>query len=32
VVSEMAREESVLRASLQASNKLIQPTLLEFLK
>lgn len=32
VVSDMAREESVLRASLQASNKLIQPTLLEFLK
>ncbi len=32
VVSDMAREETVLRASLQASNKLIQPTLLEFLK
>ncbi|MGZ3702555.1 MAG: flagellar hook-associated protein FlgL [Bdellovibrionota bacterium] len=32
VVSDMAREESVLRASLQASNKLIQPTLLEFLR
>ncbi len=32
VVSDMAREESVLRASLQASNKLIQPTLLDFLK
>ncbi len=32
VVSDMAREESILRASLQASNKLIQPTLLEFLR
>jgi len=32
VVSDLAREETVLRASLQASNKLIQPTLLEFLK
>jgi flagellar hook-associated protein 3 FlgL len=32
VVSDMAREESVLKASLQASNKLIQPTLLEFLR
>jgi flagellar hook-associated protein 3 FlgL len=32
VVSDMAREETVLRASLQASNKLIQPTLLDFLK
>lgn len=32
VVSDMAREENVLRASLQASNKLIQPTLLDFLK
>lgn len=32
VVSDMAREESVLRASLQASNKLIQPTLLDFLR
>jgi flagellar hook-associated protein 3 FlgL len=32
VVSDMAKEESVLRASLQASNKLIQPTLLEFLR
>jgi flagellar hook-associated protein 3 FlgL len=32
VVSDMAREETVLRASLQASNKLIQPTLLDFLR
>lgn len=32
VVSDMAREESVLRSSLQASNKLIQPTLLDFLR
>jgi flagellar hook-associated protein 3 FlgL len=32
VVSDMAREETVLKASLQASNKLIQPTLLEFLR
>ena len=32
VVSDMAREESVLKASLQASNKLVQPTLLEFLR
>ena len=31
-VSDMAKEESVLRANLQASNKLIQPTLLEFLR
>ena len=31
-VSDMAREETVLKASLQASNKLIQPTLLEFLR
>lgn len=32
VVSDMAREETVLKASLQASNKLIQPTLLDFLR
>jgi flagellar hook-associated protein 3 FlgL len=32
VVSDMAREETVLKASLQASGKLIQPTLLEFLR
>lgn len=32
VVSDMAREETVLRASLQASNKLIQPSLLDFLR
>jgi flagellar hook-associated protein 3 FlgL len=32
VVSDMAREETVLRASLQASNKMIQPTLLDFLR
>jgi flagellar hook-associated protein 3 FlgL len=32
VVSDMAKEETVLRASLQASNKLIQPTLLDFLR
>ncbi len=32
VVSDMAKEETVLRASLQASNKLVQPTLLDFLK
>jgi len=32
VVSDMAREETVLRASLQASNKLIQSTLLDFLR
>ena len=32
VVSDMAKEETVLRASLQASNKMIQPTLLDFLK
>ena len=31
-VSELAREETVLRASLQASDKLVQPTLLDFLK
>ncbi len=32
VVSDMAKEETVLRASLQASNKLVQPTLLDFLR
>jgi flagellar hook-associated protein 3 FlgL len=32
VVSDMAREESVLKASLQASGKMIQPTLLDFLR
>ncbi len=32
VVSDMAKEETILRASLQASNKLIQPTLLDFLR
>ncbi len=32
VVSDMAKEETVLRASLEASNKLIQPNLLDFLK
>jgi flagellar hook-associated protein 3 FlgL len=32
VVSDMAREETVLRASLQASNKMVQPTLLDFLR
>lgn len=32
VVSDLAREETVLRASLQASQKLVQPTLLDFLK
>lgn len=32
VVSDMAKEETVLKASLEASNKLIQPSLLDFLK
>lgn len=32
VVSDLAREETVLRASLQATNKLVQPTLLDFLR
>lgn len=32
VVSDMAKEETVLKASLEASNKLVQPTLLDFLK
>jgi flagellar hook-associated protein 3 FlgL len=30
--SNMAKEETVLRASLQAAEKLIQPTLLQFLR
>jgi flagellar hook-associated protein 3 FlgL len=32
VVSEMAKEETVLRSSLQSSHKLLQPTLMDFLK
>lgn len=32
VVSDMAKEETVLRSALQSSNKLIQPTLMDFLK
>ena len=32
VVSDIAKEETVLRASLQASQKLIQPNLLDFLR
>lgn len=32
VVSDLAREEQIFRSSLAASQKLIQPTLLEFLK
>lgn len=32
VVSDMAREETVLRSALQTSNKLLQPKLLDFLK
>lgn len=32
VMSDMAREETVFRSSLQSSQKLIQPTLLEFLR
>jgi len=32
VVSDIAKEETVLRASLGASNKLVQPTLLDFLR
>jgi flagellar hook-associated protein 3 FlgL len=32
VVSDMAKEETVLKASLSASSKLIQPTLLDFLR
>ena len=32
VVSDLAKEETVFRSSLQTSQKLIQPTLLEFLK
>lgn len=32
VVSDLAREETVLKASLQASQKLIQPSLLDYLR
>lgn len=32
VVSDLAREETIFRSSLQSSHKLIQPTLLDFLK
>jgi flagellar hook-associated protein 3 FlgL len=32
VVSDLAKEETVFRSSLQTSQKLIQPTLLDFLK
>ncbi len=32
VVSDLAKEETVFRSSLQSSQKLIQPTLLDFLK
>jgi flagellar hook-associated protein 3 FlgL len=32
VVSDLAKEETVFRSSLQSSQKLLQPTLLEFLK
>lgn len=32
VVSEMAKEETVLRSALQSSHKLLQPTLMDFLK
>jgi flagellar hook-associated protein 3 FlgL len=32
VVSDMAKEETVLRSALQSSHKLLQPTLMDFLK
>ncbi len=32
VVSDLAKEETVFRSALQSSNKLLQPTLMEFLK
>ena len=32
VVSDLAKEEAVLRSALSSSQKLIQPTLLDFLK
>jgi flagellar hook-associated protein 3 FlgL len=32
VVSDMAKEETVFRSSLASAHKLIQPTLLDFLK
>jgi flagellar hook-associated protein 3 FlgL len=32
VVSDLAKEETVFRSALQSSNKLLQPTLLDFLK
>lgn len=32
VVSDMAKEETVFRTALQSSNKLIQPTLMDFLR
>jgi hypothetical protein len=32
VVSDLAKEETVFRTALQSSNKLLQPTLMDFLK
>ena len=32
VVSDLAKEETVFRSALQSSSKLVQPTLMEFLR